>query len=266
MIIKDKIFVVTGAGGGIGGAVVGSLLRQGAKVAAVDLRQEALDKLKNNNSEHVKNLSVYAIDITDKQAVLKLPEQVVKKQGAVDGLINCAGVIQQFVKINDIDYQDVDRVFRINFYGTLYMVKAFLPHLLKRPEGYVANVSSMGGFLPVPGQSIYGASKAAVKLMTEGLYAELIDTNVHVSVIYPGATSTDIAKNSGVNASNTAASEMKIPMLSAYDCAEAIIKGIEKNKPYIYTGKDSKIMNLLYRFNSVYATKLIAKQMQSLLK
>jgi NADP-dependent 3-hydroxy acid dehydrogenase YdfG len=163
MLIKDKVFVVTGAGGGIGGAVVISLLVRGAKVAAVDLRQDALDALRIKHPEYTDSLSLHATDITNQKDVLKLPEAVTKKHGAVDGLVNCAGVIQKFVKVNEIDYQDVERVMNINFYGTLHMVKAFLPYLLKRPEAYVANVSSMGGFLPVPGQSIYGASKAAVK-------------------------------------------------------------------------------------------------------
>ncbi len=60
------------------------------------------------------------------------------------------------------------------------------------------NVSAMGGFLPVPGQTIYGASKAAVKLFTEGLYSELMDTNVKITAVFPGAIGTNIAANSGV--------------------------------------------------------------------
>ena len=64
--------------------------------------------------------------------------------------------------------------------GLMVMTKSFLPYLLKRPEAHLVNLSSMGGFLPVPGQTIYGASKAAVKLFTEGLHSELMDTNVHV--------------------------------------------------------------------------------------
>ncbi|WP_252629481.1 SDR family oxidoreductase, partial [Enterobacter sp. JH539] len=90
--------------------------------------------------------------------------------------INNAGIIQPFVKIDQLGYEVVERVFNVNFYGTLYMTKTFLPHLLTRPEAHIVNVSSMGGFLPVPGQTIYGASKAAVKLFTEGLHSELADT------------------------------------------------------------------------------------------
>ena len=165
MKVQGKVFVVTGAGGGIGGHIVSVLLARGAKVAAVDLKDEALQLLKQQVGDG--SISTHAVNITDRAAVEALPQQVIAAQGAVDGLINCAGIVQPFVKVNDLDYDAIERVMNVNFYGTLYMTKAFLPELLKRPEGYVANVSSMGGFLPVPGQSVYGASKAAVKLINK---------------------------------------------------------------------------------------------------
>lgn len=265
MTVQDKVFVVTGAGGGIGGQIVSVLLAHGAKVAAVDLKEEALQALKQSvgNSD---NLSVHAANITNRTAVEQLPQAVIAAHGSVDGLVNCAGIVQPFVKVNDLDYDAIERVMNVNFYGTLYMTKAFLPELLQRPEGYVANVSSMGGFLPVPGQSVYGASKAAVKLLTEGLYAELLNTNVHVSVIFPGATKTDITKNSGVKAPSAAGEDQNFQMLSPQEAATIIVHGIQQNKPQIFTGKDSRTMNKLYRLNPVYATKLIAKRMQSLLR
>jgi short-subunit dehydrogenase len=148
------------------------------------------------------------------------------------------------------------------------MTKALLPDLLNRPEGYIVNVSSMGGFLPVPGQGVYGASKAAVKLLTEALYAELKDTNVHVSVVFPGATKTEISKNSGVATpiSVDDSKSQNYPMLTAEQAAKIIVDGIKKHKPQIFTGKDSKFMNKLYRINPVYATNFIAKKMKDLLK
>lgn len=264
MNIQNKVFVVTGAGGGIGSELVYALLAKGAKVAAVDLRQELLDALRDAEAGI---MSKHAIDITDREAVAALPDKIIEAHGAVDALINCAGIVQPFVKINDLSFEAAERVMNVNFYGTLNMTKAFLPRLLERPEGYVVNVSSMGGFLPVPGQSAYGASKAAVKLLTEGLYAELLDTKVHVSVVFPGATATDITKNSGVAAPAMPAGDKqpKFTMLSPADAAEQVVRGIERNQPQIFTGKDSKLMNRLYRLNPVYATKLITKQMKSLL-
>lgn len=266
MKLQNKTFVVTGAGGGIGGEIVVGLLARGANVAGVDVKLDGMQAIAARAGEAAKNFSMHALDITDRQAVALLPSEVVKTHGQVDGIMNVAGIVQQFVKVNDLDYAAIERVMNVNFYGTLHMVKAFLPELLKRPEAHLINVSSMGGFLPVPGQSVYGASKAAVKLLTEGLYAELLDTNVHVSIIFPGATETNITKNSGVDAPKIAGdSAKKFKMLPASEAAKIILDGIEANKPQIYTGSDSKMMNRLYRLNPIFATKLIAKQMKSLL-
>lgn len=266
MKVAGKVFVVTGAGSGIGKELVRVLLEKGAGVAAVDIHEEALQQLKQSVSEKSDRISTHTLDISDKQAVEKLPGKIIEDHGCVDAIINNAGIIQPFVKINDLEYQSIERVMNINFYGTLYMTKSFLPHLLSRPEAHIVNVSSMGGFLPVPGQSVYGASKAAVKLMTEGLYAELIDTNINVSVVFPGATETNITKNSGVDIpGQTSAQAKKYKTLPAGIAAEIIVKGIEKNKIQIFVGSDSKLMNRLYRLNSTFATRLIAKQMKSLL-
>lgn len=267
MKLMGKTIVVTGAGGGIGSEVVLQLLVANAKVAAVDLRQESLDALKQRAGELANNVSLHPLNIADKTAISALPAKVIKAHGAVDGLINVAGIIQPFIKVNDLDYEAIERVMNVNFYGTLYMTKAFLPDLLKRPEGHIVNVSSMGGFLPVPGQSVYGASKAAVKLLTEGLYAELRETNVRVSVVFPGATATEITKNSGVAAPKVSEEQQQsIPMLSPADAAKQILVGIQKNKVQIFTGKDSKVMNMLYRLNPVFATNFIANKMRSLLE
>src|SRR3954451_9734381 len=127
----------------------------------------------------------------------------------------------------------------VNFYGTLYMVKAFLPHLLTRPEAHIVNVSSIGGFLPVLGQTIYGASKAAVKLLTEGLYSELANTNVKVTVVFPGAINTNITKNSGLNVPRQSAADNKsIKILSPAKAAQIIIDGMESNQYRVLVGKD----------------------------
>ncbi len=267
MKIQGRVFIVTGAGGGIGGAIVSALLTRGAKVAAVDLTKESLQKLLDRLGDTAKNVSTHALNITDREASAQLPNAVIKAHGQLDGVFNVAGIIQPFVKVNDLDYEAIERVMNVNFFGTLYITKAVLPTLLERPEAHIVNVSSMGGFLPVPGQSIYSASKAAVKLLTEGLYAELLNTNVRVSVVFPGATKTNITANSGVimptGVSDINASKFK--MLPPGDVASIILDGVEKNKAQIFTGRDSNLMNKLYRLNPVYATKLITKQMKSLL-
>jgi len=152
-------------------------------------------------------------------------------------------------------------VMNINFYGTLYMVKAFLPHLLKRPDAHIVNVSSMGGFLPVPGQSVYGASKAAIKLLTEGLASELQDTNVNVSVVIPGGIATDIKKNSNISSNVTIDSSKANMVLTPEKAAELIIKSMENKKLRTYVGKDCNVMNMLYKISWVFATSMVNKVM-----
>lgn len=118
------------------------------------------------------------------------------------------------------------------------------PHLLKRPEAHIVNISSMGGFLPVPGQTIYGASKAAVKLLTEGLHAELSGTNVKVTVVFPGGVNTNILKNSGLEMPKPAEGKGKTrTILSAAEAAQIMIDGMEKDKYRVLVGKDARIMD-----------------------
>ena len=127
----------------------------------------------------------------------------------------------------------------------------------------------MGGFVPVPGRVMYGASKAAVKLLTEGLYAELADTNVGVTVAFPGAVHTDISKHSGVvpNASAGAADgkTAAIKMISPVDAAAIMIDAIERQAYRVMVGPDAKMMDRLTRFSPKLAADIIQKQMSSLL-
>lgn len=268
MKTQNKIIVVTGGGNGIGRELVLHLLNKGARVTALDISEAGLKETAELAGGKKDKLSLHIVNITDRAAVEALPEQVIAKHGAVDGVINVAGIIQPFVRINDLDYAAIERVMNVNFYGTLYMIKTFLPHLLKRPEAHIANVSSMGGFLPVPGQGIYGASKAAVKLMTEALHSELSNTNVKVTVIFPGAIGTNIAGNSGVGHTLNAPSDPKrqsIKPLEPSKAAEIIVDGIEKDEYSVFVGRDSAFLNLFYRFSPKRAAGFISKQMASLL-
>jgi NAD(P)-dependent dehydrogenase (short-subunit alcohol dehydrogenase family) len=266
MELARKVLVVTGGGNGIGREVVLELIRREARVAAVDIREDSLEKTADLASAGDR-LAVFSVDITDRAATEALPDKVIAAHGTIDGLINVAGIIQPFVKLNDLDYEAIERVINVNLYGTINMIKAFLPHLLKRPIAHIANVSSMGGFLPVPGQTIYGASKAAVKLMTEGLYAELLETNVGVSVIFPGAVATEITSNSGVDMPVEIPNEeeMRARSTSPEDAARIILDGIEDNAFQIFVGRDSRTMNLLNRAAPLRSTKLIYRQMKDLL-
>lgn len=261
MDFKDKKVIVTGAGGGIGRELVLQLLNKGAYVAALDINEKELNitNEKSGNSDH---LSLFVVDITDFNSLEDFKKEFIKTYKEVDIIINNAGIIQPFVNVDKLEMDVINRVMNINFYGPVKLTKLFLPDLLAKNSGHIVNVSSMGGFFPFPGQTIYGASKAALKLFTEGLYAELLDTNVHATLIFPGAINTNITKNSGVTMEVKGDTKMK--MLDADKAASQIIDAISKNKFKAYVGSDSKLMNFLYKLNDKFAIKYIVKMMSKM--
>ena len=266
MKIANKTIVVTGGGNGIGRELVLQLLGMGARVAAVDIDARALEETKELAGRQADKLTLHALNITDRAAVDALPASVLAAHGSVDGLINNAGIIQHFVRFNDLLMSEIERVMNINFYGTVNLTKAFLPHFLERPEAHIVNVSSMGGFLPVPGQTMYGASKAAMKLFTEGLHSELLDTNVGVTVVFPGAIGTNIAANSGIKVmTGQEDAKSKYKTTSPVKAAAEIIAGIEKKKYRVLIGSDAKMMDFLTRLMPERAARIIYTQMKALL-
>jgi short-subunit dehydrogenase len=124
----------------------------------------------------------------------------------------------------------------------------------------------MGGFFPFPGQTMYGATKAAIKLFTEGLHSELSDTNVKVTLVFPGAIETNISENSGVKINvDTADAPAAMKALPAKDAARIIIDGMESDKYSVLVGADAKFMDFIYRVSPKRAAAYINKQMKGLL-
>jgi short-subunit dehydrogenase len=267
--VQGKVIVVTGAGNGMGRDVTLQLLKAGATVAGVDLNEEMLKETEKLAGGPSKNLSLHVVNVADLAAVEKLPKEVIAKHGHVDGLMNIAGIIHKFRKVNDLSYDDIHRVFNVNFFGAVSMVKEFLPYLMKRPEAQILNVSSMGSYVPVPGQTMYGASKAALKLFTEGLRMELFGSNVGVGLVFPGAVATNISTNSkAVTEKEAAAMADKagsFKMTSSPDAAANIIEGFEKNSYHGFAGADAQMMDRISRVAPEQAAKIIQKQMAGLL-
>ncbi|MDI1463340.1 SDR family oxidoreductase [Catellatospora sp. KI3] len=266
MRLDSKVIVVTGGGNGIGGQVVLGLLAAGARVAAVDLSATGLADIAGRANAG-RRLSTHTVDITDRAAVLALPDAVVAAHGQVDGLVNVAGIVHHFKPVSRLGFDDIERVMAVNFWGTVNTTKAFLPLLAARPESALVNVASMGSLVPVPGQSAYGASKAAVKLFTEGLIAEHQGIQPRVSVVFPGGIATNILGNSGISLpGRDAGAAAAAKLTSPQDAARQIIDAVVTGRPRVVIGRDARMLDRLGRLAPTRAIPFIAGKMRDLIK
>lgn len=263
MQIAGKVFAVTGAGNGMGRQVALGLARAGAEVAAIDLDQRGLTDTAALAAAIGTRVSTHVVDITDADAVAALPGRLLEEHAAVDGVVNIAGVIHRFAPFTELTAGDLDRIMAVNFTATVTMCRTFLPILLTRPEANLTNMSSLSALLPFASQTLYSASKGAVKQFSEGLYGELCDTNVHVVTVFPGQVSTNLTANSGVEMIDSGGK--KAPVTSPETAARHIIDGIAKDRFRVLIGTDARALDILSRLSAKRATRLVAKQIKSVL-
>lgn len=263
MRLTDKVFVVTGGGNGMGRAVTLELLRRGAHVAAVDLNEAGLSQTISMADTTTGRITSHTANVTDRAAVAGLKNEVMARHGHVDGVVNIAGIIHAFAFFEELPVEVTQRVMDVNFWGTVNVCREFLPVLNERPTSALVNMSSLSALIPFASQSFYGASKAAVKQFSEGLYAEARGTSLTVSTIFPGNISTNLTGNSGVAMID--AKGKKVRATTPEDAGRVIVDGIVKGSFRILVGSDAKLLDRLVRLAPRWATGMVAKQMASVL-
>jgi short-subunit dehydrogenase len=266
MKVNGKVILVTGGGNGLGRELVLDLLARGATVAAADIRQDALNETARLADQAAERLSIHRMDVSDREAVRALADDVIRRHGCIDAIVNNAGIIHPFKPVSQLDYGIAEKMINVNLYGVINITMTFLPLLLERPEAHIANVSSMGGLFAFPGQTYYGASKAGVKVLSEGLYSELRGSRIGVTVAYPGAIDTNITKH---NDAHTAQIEKFSGLFRGTQprvAARKIIDAIEARRFRVVIGIDAKVLSVLYRLAPKSTVVLIGKVMKKVLK
>jgi short-subunit dehydrogenase len=250
---KNSVAVVTGAASGIGRALAVRLSKEEiAGLAISDLNEAGLDETAAIVSGGIK-CTRHKVDVGNREEMRKFAEAVVREHGRATHLINNAGVglIGSF---EEISLEDMEWLMNINYWGTVYGAKFFLPILKQQEKAHIVNLSSVFGFIAPPEQTAYCSSKFAVRGFTEALRHELENTNVRVSSVHPGGIKTNIARNSRIGAD--APEEYKKQGVEFFDkvawtspetAAETIVRGIKKENPRILIGKDAHLISYLHR-------------------
>jgi hypothetical protein len=251
--IAGKVAVVTGAGSGIGRAVSYELARRGAKLALSDVDASGLAETARHARVIGADVHEHHLDVTDRDDVHEYVDAVVAEFGVVNIVINNAGVAFTG-DVADMQYEQLERVMDVDFWGVVHGTKAFLPHLIASGDGHVVNISSLFGLLSMPSQSAYNAAKFAVRGFTESLRQEMILAGhpVKVTCVHPGGIKTAIARNAGtaegINQSEFAAFfDSKLAKTTAESAARTIARGITGNQPRVLVGLDAKILDGLVR-------------------
>jgi short-subunit dehydrogenase len=223
---RGKTAVVTGASSGIGRLLALRLAREGARVALVARREGELQQLAHEIEAAGGRALVLPCDVADRAQVFATAADALAQLGTVDILVNNAGY-GHHRRFLDWDLDDMERMLRVNFLGTLYWTKALLAHMVDRRTGWIVFIASVAGKLGVPDESAYAASKFAMVGLAEALSLEVEDAGVHVLTVCPGAIDTPFFDAEALARMPAVARRM---MIKPEPVVNAVIKALARGK------------------------------------
>tara|TARA_B110000003_G_scaffold96851_1_gene98964 strand:- start:683 stop:1582 length:900 start_codon:yes stop_codon:yes gene_type:complete len=265
---REKVAVITGAGSGMGRYLAILLAKDGADVCVCDINEETLKETVAMLRKYNVSVSSHLLDVSDKKSVEALPQKVIDQHGKVDLIFNNAGVTAG-AHFKDMNQDNWDWVMGINFDGVVNSTRAFIPHMIDSSEAAIINTSSIFGMVAVPGQTVYHATKFAVRGFTESLVLEMKQTNPNLQIhcVHPGHIGTNIAATSRMSNEDFEKSQQKSSIFNMNapkthqemgelfreggmhpsKAAKIILDGVKKKKSRIFVGLDAKLLDLSQR-------------------
>ncbi len=187
--LKNKVVIITGAAGGIGQAVAHLFAHQGAILVLTDIREHALEEVRDSLKMPDARTLIIGHDVADPRSWHSLMRRVLKKYGRVDIVVNNAGVVQPGAA-EDLTTDKIHQQVSVNFLGTVFGCQAALRVMKAQKFGKIINVASLGGIVPMPGEAVYSATKSAIRGYSLSLYGELLDSPVEITVVCPDSVAT----------------------------------------------------------------------------
>ena len=210
--MNKKTIWITGGSTGIGKALAIKFADKGWNVAISARRENLLEEISDNNE----NIHGFPLDVTDKSKCKEVFEQIISKFQSVDICFFSTGTWNP-KKEKDIDVEQIENVFKVNFFGTLNSIKAVEEYFKNKKEGIITIVSSIAGYRGLPNSTGYGPSKSALNNLAESLYFDFKRSNVRVCLVSPGFIKTPM----------TDKNDFKMPFLKTTEyAAEKIYDGL----------------------------------------
>ncbi len=250
----NSIVVLTGAASGIGRALAVRLASEGVNgLAIADVDPDGLNETARLIATRSARVTKHVVNVADPGQMRRFVVEVVAAHGGATHLINNAGV-SLFGTVEEVSIEDIEWLMGVNFWGTVYGVKLFLPILREHAASHIVNVSSVFGIIAPPGNAAYCASKFAVRGFTEALRHELADTGITVSCVHPGGVATNIARGGrlGAHADGSVKDEFvklhtRLSRTTPEAAAATILRGIKRRSKRILIGADARLIDLIQR-------------------
>jgi NADP-dependent 3-hydroxy acid dehydrogenase YdfG len=267
----QKVAVITGAGSGMGRYLALLIAKAGGDVVICDVNEDSLAETKTMLNKYNVAISSHTLDVADKDAIKALPEKVIAQHGKVDMVFNNAGVTYDS-SFEDLEEDQWDFVMDVNLHGVVNMTRAFMPYLRQQPEAAIVNTSSIFGMVAVPRQSVYHATKYAVRGFTESLVKETKDSSIQVHCVHPGHIGTNILSSAkfnentqqepitskifGIGTRDEMGEAFKKHGMHPSRAADMILRGVKNKKSRIFIGLDAKLIDLSQRILPNHYEKL----------
>ncbi len=223
--LTGKTVLITGASAGIGEACAYAFAREGTKLLLAARRKEKLEQLAPKLAEAgAAAVHTVELDVRNAAEVASVLGSLPPEWEAIDVLVNNAGLARGLAKVQEAKVEDWDEMIDTNVKGLLYVTRAVVPGMIERGRGHVISLGSTAGEMVYPGGSVYCATKAAERSISDGLRVDLLGTPVRVTSIDPGAVETDFSRvRFGGDEERAAKVYAGITPLTPEDVAEAIV-------------------------------------------
>lgn len=234
--LNNKVIWITGASSGIGEALAKELSKHGAKLILSSRRSEELERVKSA-CDYPDKIKVLTLDLAFTNTLALACENAISLFGHIDIVVNNGGISQRSLAKDT--HLDVDKkLMEVNFFGTVAITKALLPHFIQRKSGQVVVVSSLVGKFGTPYRSGYSASKHALHGFFDSLRAELWNSGISVTMICPGFIKTNVSVNALTEKGDklNKMDDAQANGMSANKCAKKMVRAIRQQKREVYVG------------------------------
>lgn len=257
--MSKPVIWITGASSGIGEATAKKFSKAGYRVIISARKEKELARVKSECT-HPQEVQVLPLDLTEIESFAQKTIQAIDFFGQVDHLLHNGGISQRSL-IRETGLEVDRKLMEVNFFGTIALTKAILPHFISRKSGHFSVISSLVGKFGSPYRSSYAASKHALHGFFESLRAEHFLDNIGVTMICPGFIRTNVSVNA-ITADGSALGQMddaQAKGMSPEECANQIYKAITKKKEEVLIGGKETLAVYLKRFLPAVLSKILRK-------